>query len=106
MKVDRGRRKKVRYIQKMPHITHFSPRGKAGRPDEIELTLDEFEAIRLADFQALSHIDAAKSMGISRPTFGRVVNEARKKVAAALIGGKSIHIRIGKAQVGVRKDKK
>ena len=47
----KGRRKKIRYIQKMPNIMQFSPRGKPGRPDEIELKIDEYEAFKLADFQ-------------------------------------------------------
>ena len=49
--MEKGRRKKIRYIQKMPDILQFSPRGKAGRPDEIELKIDEYEAIKLADYQ-------------------------------------------------------
>ena len=47
--MDKGRRKKIRYIQKMPKIGQFSPRGKPGRPDEIELKIDEFETLKLAD---------------------------------------------------------
>ena len=49
--MDKGRRKKVRYIQNMPSIVQFSPRGKPGRPDEIELKIDQFETLKLADFQ-------------------------------------------------------
>lgn len=98
----RGRSKKIRFIQKMPSIIQFSPRGKAGRPDEVELRIDHFEAIKLADFQDYSQFEGAKAMGVSRPTFGRILREARAIVAGALIQGKIIRIRTGSVQVGVR----
>ena len=48
---------------------------------EIVLTVDEFEALRLADYEGLYQKQAAERMGISRPTFGRIVEAARRKVA-------------------------
>lgn len=98
----KGRRKKVRFIQKMPQITQFSPRGKAGRPDEIELTVDQFEALKLADYQGFSQSEGALAMGLSRPSFGRILRGAREIVADAIVNGKIIRIRIGNVQVGVR----
>ncbi len=100
--MQKGRRKKVRYIQKMPKTVQFSPRGKPGRPDEIELRVDQFEALRLADFEGFEQIDGAKIMGISRPTFGRILREGRRIIVDALVNGKIIRIRIGDVQVGVR----
>ena len=100
--MEKGRRKKVRFIQIMPEISQFSPRGKPGRPDEIELKVDEFEALRLADHQGYDQTEGAKAMGVSRPTFGRILRSARKVVAAALVAGKIIRIRVGGVQVGVR----
>ena len=100
--MQKGRRKKVRYIQKMPKTVQFSPRGKPGRPDEIELRIDQFEALRLADLEGFEQIDGAKAMGISRPTFGRVLREGRKIIVDALVNGKIIRIRMGDAQIGVR----
>ena len=97
-----GRRKKIRYIQKMPRIVQFSPRGKTGRPDEIELKVDEFEAIKLNDFQGYNQSEGAQAMGISRPTFGRILRNARQVLANALVNGKIIRIRIGNVQVGVK----
>jgi predicted DNA-binding protein (UPF0251 family) len=58
----------------------------------VELTKDEMEAIRLADFENLYHEEAADKMEISRATFGRILNLARKKVADALINAKTIRI--------------
>lgn len=60
--------------------------------EEIALDIDEFEAIRLADFDQLYHEDAAKKMKISRQTFGRILQNARKKVAESLIRGKALKI--------------
>ncbi|WP_153110891.1 DUF134 domain-containing protein [Propionivibrio limicola] len=60
--------------------------------DEVVLGLDEIEAIRLADFEGLYQADAAACMGIARQTFGKIIAQAHKKVATALIGGKVLRI--------------
>lgn len=98
-----GRPKKVRFVQKMPKVIQFSPRGKPGRPDEVELAIDEFEALKLADFQGFDQSQGAMIMRLSRPSFGRILRQARKKIADALVNGKVIRIRMGDAQIGVRK---
>ena len=98
----KGRRTKIRYIQKMPEIVQFSPRGKPGRPEEIELKIDEYEAVKLADLQGYDQAEGAAAMGISRPSFGRIVRSAHHVIADALINGKIIRIRTGDIQVGVR----
>lgn len=98
----KGRRKKVRYIQEMPPVSQFSPRGRPGRPDEIELKVDEFEAIKLADYQGYDQAEGARAMGISRASFGRILRSAREVIATAIVEGCSIRIRIGDVQVGVR----
>ena len=100
--MQRGRKNKVRFIQKMPQIALFSPRGKAGRPDEIELRIDQLEAIKLADLQGYNQSEGASLMGLSRASFGRILREGRKIIANALVNGKIIRIRIGSVQVGVR----
>jgi uncharacterized protein len=86
----RGRPKKTRLIKGKPKIGQFSPRGRPGRPDEVELSLDQYEAIRLADYESLEQVEACKTMGISRQTFGRILKAARRKVADGLINGKII----------------
>jgi uncharacterized protein len=88
----RGRPKKQRIIRQDPRVSQFSPRGKAGRPDEIELNMDEFEAIRLADYKSLSQQEAAQSMHISQQTFSRTLRKARRKAADGLVNGKTIRI--------------
>ena len=75
------------------HHNCFKPCGIPRHNLEYEvLTQDEIEAIRLADFEGLYQEDAANEMGISRPTFSRILNNARKKIANALILGKAIEI--------------
>lgn len=54
--------------------------------------MDEVEALRLADYEGLYHEDAAQRMKISRATFGRIIDQARHKVAEALLKGKALRI--------------
>jgi predicted DNA-binding protein (UPF0251 family) len=71
----------------------FKPRGvPMARLEQVRLTLDGLEAIRLADMEGLYHEEAALRMGISRATYARVLNTARKSVAEALVQGKAVEI--------------
>ena len=79
-----------------PEVTYFKPRGIPLRHlQEIILHMDEFEAIRLKDLLSLEQEDCAQKMGISQPTFHRLVSSARKKIAQAIIEGKAIKIEGG-----------
>jgi predicted DNA-binding protein (UPF0251 family) len=60
--------------------------------EETELSLDEFESLRLADLEGLYQEDAARRMKISRQTFANIVHEARRKIADALVNGKALKI--------------
>lgn len=88
-----SRKKCCRKVSISPISKGFSPVGINKRETLlIQLNLDEFEAIRLADHLGLYHEEAAARMGISRATFGRIVGEARAKVADALVNGKRLQI--------------
>ena len=63
--------------------------------EEVNLTLDELEAISLADLAELYQEDAAKKMNISRQTFGNIINSAHKKIADALLNAKALKIEGG-----------
>ncbi len=90
------RPKCFRRVCGMPDKNYFKPRGiPVSMLEEVVLRLDEFEAIRLADHEQLYQEEAAKLMSISRPTFGRIVEEAHKKIADALINGKALKIEGG-----------
>jgi predicted DNA-binding protein (UPF0251 family) len=67
--------------------------------EEVVMTLDEFEALRLADLEQFYHERAARQMRVSRPTFSRIVDAAHAKIADALVHGKSIRIEGGPVQV-------
>src|SRR4030065_1666757 len=87
------RPKKCRYVRRNPYVVYFNPRGGPMiHLEEIALTIDELEAIRLADFEELYHEYAAKKMKISRQTFGRILNNPHKKVSECLIKGKALKI--------------
>ena len=74
----------------------FKPFGIPRRElDSIYLLFEEYEAIRLADYERLTQEEAAVRMGISRPTFTRIYDKARKSVAAAFVESKMIIIEGG-----------
>lgn len=91
-----GRPQKERGISEPPRIHSFRPLSVPKEClDTVTLTIDEFEAVRFADQQGLDHKDAARNMGISRTTFTRLIEKARKKIADALIDVKELCIEGG-----------
>lgn len=97
--MSRGRPRKPRIIKKEPNTRQFSPRGRIGRPGYNELKYEELEAIRLADFTGLNQAEAAKHMGISQQTFSRVLRNARKCLAEAVVLGRIIKVDGGDFQI-------
>ena len=87
------RPKKTRWIKCEPGEKCFRPQCKPlNKLDGVLLTIDEFEAIRLADCEGFKQQEAAKRMRISRPTFSRIISSARSKVSDALVNIKAIKI--------------
>ncbi len=85
-----------RRITGPPVAPLFKPAGMPARVlDAIPMTLDELEAVRLADHEGLYQEAAAERMGISRATFGRILEAAHRKVASALVEGKALRIEGG-----------
>ncbi len=90
------RPRKFRRIAFEPDITYFKPAGvRLAGLEEIIISLEELEAIRLRDFEGLDQEAAAKKMNISQPTFHRLLEIARKKIAEALVTGKALRIEGG-----------
>jgi len=90
------RPKNNRIVHEPPLFSVFKPVGIRGMSsDQISMSLDEFEALRLADHLGLSHAEASDEMEISRPTFSRLIEQARKKIADFLIQGKLLVIEGG-----------
>jgi len=87
------RPQKHRIVHEPPVFTEFKPMGTARKfLQESIMLLDEFEAFRLADYMSLSHAEAADEMEISRSTFTRLVEKARRKIADLIIHGKILTI--------------
>ena len=77
-----------------PKVTYFKPRAvPLSMLEEVGLSIDELEALRLCDFKNLEQTEAARKMKISQSTLQRILTSARQKVAQALIEGKAIKIR-------------
>lgn len=90
------RPRKPRFVQCDATATYFKPRGiPLSALDEVTLSLDGLEALRLADVVGLDQTAAAAEMGISRSTFSRLVAEARRVVATALTQGAAIRVEGG-----------
>lgn len=88
-----GRPRNCRHIRFSPDTTYFKPAGvRRHLLEEVSLTIDEVEAVRLADLNGLYQEEAARKMNISRPTFGRIIAQAHKKIADALVNGKALSI--------------
>ncbi len=82
-----------RTVHEPPIFADFKPIGVKGVSlESVTLSLDEFEAFRLADHLGLSHEEAADEMDISRPTFSRLIEQARKKIADFIMNGKLLSI--------------
>lgn len=87
------RKKCLRHVDFDAKSLYFKPRGiPMNYLDEVSLEPDEFEALKLRNLHGLYQEKAAEQMGISRQTFGRILESAHKKIADALINGKAIMI--------------
>jgi predicted DNA-binding protein (UPF0251 family) len=91
------RPKRNRTILSPPICNGFVPIGNTLKSDSgIDLSLEEFESIRLCDYDHLNHAEACQLMNVSRPTFARIYESARQKVATAFAEGLPIHFIGGK----------
>ena len=95
---------KWRRVAFMPEVTYFKPAGIPLRVlEEVCLSVEEAEAIRLKDLEGLEQEECAQKMSISRPTFQRVLSSARQKIADALLNGKAIRIEGGNFEMATRR---
>jgi uncharacterized protein len=80
------RTKKIRQIQRAPAYQGLIPQGtQSVTPSGLVLFLEEYEAIKLCDYDLLSQAEAAALMGVSRPTLTRIYESARRKMARMLV---------------------
>ena len=88
-----SRPRRLRRILEEPQIRCFKPEGtNRDSSESVKITIDEFEAMRLRDYHNIQQKRSAEIMGISQPTFHRILSSARKKISKALIEGTPITI--------------
>ena len=92
------RKRRLRKVVAPPGFKGYKPFGAHDVSNEfVELLYEEYEAIKLADYDFLHHKEASKLMGVSRPTFARIYESARRKIAQALVDVKEIRTVYGNA---------
>ncbi len=102
MIVMKGRPKSIRTISFIPAVAGFNPFGGQTKPldgNPVVMTYEEYEALRLNDYEKLIQCEAAEVMGVSRPTYTRIYMSARQKIAKAFVEGRRIDIRGGSVQL-------
>jgi uncharacterized protein len=96
-----GRPKKCRWVEMEPGVNFFKPRGIPIRDlEQTVITVDELEAMRLADFLEMTQEEVARKMQVSRPTVTRMLARVHRAVADALVHGKAICITGGDYRLG------
>ena len=96
------RPRKCRKVCCMPENTQFYPENKSEEPP-IVLRVDEYETIRLIDFEGLSQEECSKYMDVARTTVQQIYADARKKIAQMLVLGTELKIQGGNYQLCHRK---
>ncbi len=87
------RPRKCRKVGATPDVTYFKPRGvPMSRLEDVFIPVEGFEALRLAEYNGMTHEAAAAEMDVSRQTFGRILSSARHSVAKALVQGCAMKI--------------
>ncbi len=95
-----ARTKKDRLIQMAPNFTGFKPYGvQCATGSEVCISFEEYEALNLCDYELLNQSEAAGLMKISRPTFTRIYESVRRKIAKAFIEGSCIHFENGNSVI-------
>ncbi len=99
-----GRQPMWRRVDFIPTVTYFKPAGvPLSGLEEVRLSVEEAEAIRLKDIEGLEQDGCARKMRVSRSTFARILFSARQKMADALLKGKAIRIEGGNYEMSVRR---
>jgi len=94
------RRKRLRKVVSPPGFKGYKPYGnRNGKMQHVDLLYEEYEAIKLADYDLMNHQEACQLMGVSRATFARVYESARRKIAKALVETREIKSVYGNAHL-------
>lgn len=90
------RPQRIRKVINPPHFRGYKPIGSTTDRNPVIMNYEEYEAIRLCDHELYGQMAASQIMDVSRPTFARIYESARRKVAEAFVGGRSIVFEGGK----------
>lgn len=93
------RTRRIRKLLNPPAIKGFKPYGHMGKTESEDLVImlyEEYESLKLCDYDMMNHHSASELMGVSRPTFTRIYSSARQKIALALAEGRQLRIEGGK----------
>lgn len=94
-----SRRKRIRKVVNPPTVKGFKPFGiesKEKNKEVVNLLIEEYEALRLCDYEHYNHFQASVMMDVSRPTFTRIYAAALQKIATAFVEGREIRVDGGK----------
>lgn len=91
------RKKRCRHILNPPKMEGYNPLNSSHQKASVIVLFEEYEALRLADYQGLKHDEAAKLMNVSRPTFARIYESVRKKIAKSFVESRPIEFEVGNA---------
>jgi len=95
-----SRAKVLRRLNELPVVKGFRPLWmRRNYRQAVTMYLEEYEVFRLIDYEGLTHEQAAEEMNVSRPTVTRIYEQARKKLAQALVEGRSFFIEGGEIQL-------
>jgi len=90
----------MRKVVAPPGFRGYKPYGnRQVQQQHVDLLYEEYEAIKLADYDLMNHLEASQLMGVSRPTFARVYESARRKIAKALVETREIRSVFGNASL-------
>ena len=90
-----GRRTRMRSVKSPPDNFYFTSKNEQFFENSIEITVAEFEAMRLKHYLGMTQKICAEKMGLSQPTFSRILKNAHKKITEAIIEGKEIRVQGG-----------
>lgn len=100
------RPQKIKLVNFEPGVTYFKPRAvPLSELEEVELTIDELESMRLSNIEHLGQEIAAQKMGVHQSTFQRILSRAREKLTDALVNGKAIKINGGNYKIPINNRK-
>ncbi|HQL91749.1 MAG TPA: DUF134 domain-containing protein [Anaerolineaceae bacterium] len=94
-----ARPKKWRKVCSLPDNNRFGPLDSPADASHVNMTVDEYETIRLIDLEGFTQEECAQQMNIARSTVQGIYVEARKKLAESLVAGKILHIKGGEYQL-------